>query len=93
MKLNRQQGLILDTSIHAGIRAPHYFHRDITNDRRVGFATVNAREVDTIGIRGVVDKIRQRVGYSRVYVTVDIDVLDPAFAPGKFCASGIVGIS
>ncbi|GJN75937.1 hypothetical protein PLICBS_010047 [Purpureocillium lilacinum] len=76
-----EEGLILDTSIHAGIRAPHYFHRDITNDRRVGFATVNAREVDTIGIRGVVDKIRQRVGDSRVYVTVDIDVLDPAFAP------------
>ncbi|UNI23118.1 Agmatinase [Purpureocillium takamizusanense] len=76
-----EEGLILDTSIHAGIRAPHYFHRDITNDRRVGFATVHAREVDTIGIRGVVDKIRRRVGDSRVYVTVDIDVLDPAFAP------------
>ncbi|QPH12474.1 hypothetical protein C2857_004671 [Epichloe festucae Fl1] len=76
-----EEGLILNNSIHAGIRAPHYHRRDLADDQRCGFATLNAREVDTLGIRGVIDRIRQRVGDSLVYVTVDIDVLDPAFAP------------
>ncbi len=34
------------------------------------------------GVRGVVAKILERVKDSPVYVSIDIDVLDPAFAPG-----------
>ncbi|RCI10003.1 hypothetical protein L249_8403 [Ophiocordyceps polyrhachis-furcata BCC 54312] len=76
-----EENLILNSSIHVGIRAPHYFRKDETNDKRCGFETITAREIDTIGIKGVVDKIRRRIADSSVYVTVDIDVLDPAFAP------------
>lgn len=36
-----------------------------------------------LGTSGVISRIRERVGDTKVYVTVDIDVLDPAFAPGK----------
>jgi agmatinase len=35
-----------------------------------------------IGTRGVIERIRARVEDRPVYVSVDIDVLDPAFAPG-----------
>ena len=52
------------------------------NDVRCGFATITARDLDTLGIRDVIDAIRARVGDSSVYISVDIDVLDPAFAPG-----------
>jgi len=38
--------------------------------------------MDDLGARGVVERIRARVGDRPVYVSVDIDVLDPAFAPG-----------
>jgi agmatinase len=38
--------------------------------------------MDDIGARGVVEQIRERVQERPVYVSVDIDVLDPAFAPG-----------
>ncbi|RDA89733.1 hypothetical protein CP533_6856 [Ophiocordyceps camponoti-saundersi (nom. inval.)] len=79
--LAHEENLILDSSIHVGIRAPHYFHRDEENDKRCGFETITARDIDIIGIKGVVQKIRNRVSDSSVYVTVDIDVLDPAFAP------------
>ncbi len=34
------------------------------------------------GVREVVDKLRQRLGNRPVYVSIDIDVLDPAHAPG-----------
>ncbi|GJN79323.1 hypothetical protein PLIIFM63780_002836 [Purpureocillium lilacinum] len=54
---------------------------DMENDRRCGFHTITARDLDKLGIQAVVDKIRQRVGDTNVYISVDIDVLDPAFAP------------
>lgn len=45
---------------------------------------VKARDIDRIGVSGVIEKIKERVAGSRVYISVDIDVLDPAFAPGDF---------
>ncbi|PHH63506.1 hypothetical protein CDD81_5787 [Ophiocordyceps australis] len=76
-----QQGLLTDTSIHAGLRARHFFRQDVTTDQQCGFSTVTARDIDKLGIQGVIGRIRERVGDGVVYVTVDIDVLDPAFAP------------
>lgn len=78
------QHLILNSSVHAGIRAPIIRRKgDLRNDLRCGFEIVTARAIDKLGVDGVVAKIRDRVGDSRVYISVDIDVLDPAFAPGK----------
>ena len=52
------------------------------NDVRCGFETINSREMDKSGAQGIIKKIRERVQDTKVYITVDIDVLDPAFAPG-----------
>lgn len=54
---------------------------DIRNDLRCGFEIVRARDIDRIGTAGVIQKIKDRVA-TKVYISVDIDVLDPAFAPG-----------
>lgn len=56
---------------------------DIRNDVRCGFDLITARAIDEVGTAGIVSQIRQRVGDSKVYISVDIDVLDPAYAPGK----------
>ncbi len=78
-----EEGL-LDRSgcLHVGIRGPLYSTRDLVEDGELGFRVVHSREVDDLGIRGVVEKVLDRVGDRPVYVSVDIDVLDPAFAPG-----------
>jgi agmatinase len=68
--------------LHVGIRGPLYAAADLTEDAGLGFQTVPAREMEHLGTRGVVERIRERVGDRPVYVSVDIDVLDPAFAPG-----------
>ncbi|KAL6719504.1 hypothetical protein ACLMJK_003744 [Lecanora helva] len=77
------QGLLAnDTNIHAGIRTTLSGLSDYDNDGYCGFEIVEAREIDTIGIEGIVKKIRDRVGMERpVYLSIDIDTLDPAFAP------------
>jgi hypothetical protein len=36
-----------------------------------------------LGISGVIEAIKKRVAGAKVYISVDIDVLDPAFAPGE----------
>ncbi|KAB5578358.1 arginase family protein [Coniochaeta sp. 2T2.1] len=82
LHIAHEEGLILNTSIHAGIRAPLIRRKgDIRNDKRCGFALITARDLDTLGTAGVISAIKRRVGNSKVYVSVDVDVMDPAYAP------------
>lgn len=84
LHIAHEEGLIRNTSIHAGIRAPVVRPKgDLRNDVRCGFQMIKARELDRIGVAGVIEKLKERVSGSKVYISVDIDVLDPAFAPGE----------
>ncbi|MER7074091.1 agmatinase [Terrabacter sp. NPDC000476] len=78
-----EEGLV-DRSgcLHVGTRGPLYSRQDLVDDRDLGFQVVPSVEMDDLGVRGVVERIRDRVGDRPVYLSVDIDVLDPAFAPG-----------
>lgn len=68
-----------DTNIHAGIRTTLSGPSDYENDGYCGFEIVEAREIDTIGTDGIIEKIRKRVGTENpVYLSIDIDTLDPA---------------
>ncbi|KAK3500820.1 hypothetical protein B0T13DRAFT_397543 [Neurospora crassa] len=82
LHIAHEEGLIHNTSIHAGTRGPIIMHSDRDNDKRCGFAVITARDIDKHGIDWIISTIKARVGNSRVYISVDIDVLDPAFAPG-----------
>src|SRR5215213_1541844 len=78
-----EEGLIdREASMHIGTRGPLYSTQDLGDDADLGFQIVPSVEMDDLGARGVVERIRARVGDRPVYVSVDIDVLDPAFAPG-----------
>ena len=78
-----EEGLLVeDHSIHIGIRGPVYDRMDLTDDARMGFQIIRAGDLDVIGNEAAVDTIRRRVGDLPVYLSIDIDVLDPAFAPG-----------
>ena len=78
-----EEGL-LDTEacLHVGSRGPLYSTADLADDATLGFAVVPSVEMDDLGARGVIERIRDRVGDRPVYASIDIDVLDPAFAPG-----------
>ncbi|KAI0164348.1 agmatinase 1 [Hypoxylon sp. FL1284] len=78
-----QEGLLAnDTNIHAGIRTTLSGPSDYENDGYCGFEIVEAREIDRVGADGVAARIVERVGTTRpVYLSLDIDTLDPAFAP------------
>lgn len=74
--------LALNSSAHVGIRNPLYAETDLIEDRELGFATVSAADLYQAGVDQAIDRLRSRVGNHPVYISVDIDVLDPAHAPG-----------
>jgi agmatinase len=55
---------------------------DLVDDARFGFEIVSAMDVLDQGRQAIADRIRNRLGDAPVYASIDIDVLDPAFAPG-----------
>jgi agmatinase len=78
-----EEGLLLpDRSVHLGIRGPLYDAADLDDDRRFGFSVIRAADLETMGLEEVVGRIRERTAGVPVYLSIDIDVLDPAFAPG-----------
>jgi agmatinase len=78
-----EEGLLLpEAGAHVGIRGPLYDPRDLEDDARLGFTIVSSAEMDDIGARGVAERVRARVQDAPVYLSIDIDVLDPAYAPG-----------
>lgn len=71
-----------DASMHVGIRGPLYSRDDLARDAELGFKVVHCDELQAQGIEHVVQRIRDRVGDQPLYLSIDIDVLDPAHAPG-----------
>ena len=71
-----------DASIHVGIRGPLYSPEDLANDAELGFKVVHCDELEAHGVEHVVKRIRDRVGDNPLYLSIDIDVLDPSHAPG-----------
>ncbi|CAK4074591.1 agmatinase [Vibrio sp. MarTm2] len=62
-------------SVQIGIRTE--YKRD-----EHGFNVINAMEANELSAEDIVARIRDIIGDKPVYVTFDIDCLDPAFAPG-----------
>ena len=78
-----EEGLLAnDRSVHVGIRGPLYSTQDLAQDAGMGFEIVTTMDVARRGVDDAIGRIRERVGETPVYLSVDIDVLDPAHAPG-----------
>jgi len=78
-----EEGLIdPERSLHVGIRGPLYAATDLEESTRLGYATVACTDYDRLGLVGVIQAMRERLGTGPVYVSVDIDVIDPGMAPG-----------
>jgi agmatinase len=67
--------------IQIGIRSP--VERDVFEwTLEQGVTVVPAQEVHEVGPQAIVERVAAVVGGANVYLSFDIDVLDPAFAPG-----------
>jgi agmatinase len=67
--------------VQVGIRGPMYGEDDFEFHRQHGITMIDIDQVRTGGIAATVDRVRAIVS-GPVYMTFDIDSVDPAFAPG-----------
>ena len=78
-----EEGLFVPhKSAHVGIRGSLYGTNDLAEDAAMGFQMINCLEVDRVGVPAIIERLREQIGDLPTYLSIDIDVLDPAFAPG-----------
>jgi agmatinase len=82
-RIASEEGLLdPEGCMHIGIRGGLFSATDMDDDRALGFSAVRCDEIHSIGVKGVVERMAARLADRPVYISIDIDVLDPAFAPG-----------
>ncbi len=78
-----EEGLIDTTAyLQIGIRGPTGGPQDYADALKLGARMITLDEFHSRALADVVAEVRQRVGNRPAYVTLDIDCVDPAFAPG-----------
>lgn len=78
-----EEGLLnADTCAHVGVRASFYDASDLETDIRVGFQIFPAHDLAERPLSDMIRDLHERVGDTAVYLSVDIDVLEPGLAPG-----------
>src|SRR5919199_4681360 len=78
-----EEGLLAqERSIQVGMRGSLYAMGDLEASRELGFELTTTDEIRRIGIEDTIRRIRERVEDAKVYVSFDVDFVDPAFAPG-----------
>lgn len=75
---------LIDTAayLQIGIRGPTAGPQDYIDAKQLGARMITFDEASERGTAAVVEEVRIRVGGRPAYVTLDIDCIDPAFAPG-----------
>jgi agmatinase len=78
-----EEGLI-DTkrAVQLGIRGSLYGSEDRGGARALGLHLIPTEELLTRGIDDALTEVRRRIGHGPVFLTFDIDFVDPGFAPG-----------
>lgn len=78
-----EEGLIDSAALcHVGTRGPLYSKNDLDEDAALGFGIVTSSDVFHKGVHEVIRVLHQRIGDRPLYISLDVDVLDPAHAPG-----------
>lgn len=80
------EGLIANgSSVHAGLRTRLSGDEpeDFVDDTQQGWTRIQTDDIDELGVKGIISSIMDRVGTEMpVYLSIDIDVIDPGMAPG-----------
>ncbi|KAI9728725.1 MAG: hypothetical protein M1828_002831 [Chrysothrix sp. TS-e1954] len=83
--LASKEGLVANGSVHAGLRTRLSGIQDNHEDDHQGWVRIasDAISYDELGPRGIVQKVMSTIGTEKpVYLSIDIDVIDPGLAPG-----------
>ena len=74
--------VLAENSIQIGMRGSVYSKDAYDDSTALGFKVITMSALREMGLRELMETVRKRVGQNKVFITFDIDVVDPAFAPG-----------
>jgi agmatinase len=78
-----EEGLVdVKHSIHVGTRGSLGTDQDLQETLDLGYGVVTTEEAREIGMAAVGQRVRDKVGDRKAFLSFDVDALDPAFAPG-----------
>jgi len=78
-----EEGLLAaNASVQAGMRGSVYAAGDLEGARELGFTVITAEELRTLTPEQYGERVKEKVGEKPVFMSFDVDFLDPAFAPG-----------
>ncbi len=85
------QSLDFHASVLIGTRAAE--PEELVNAKNVGLKIITPLDIAELGVRKVADIIQERIKDRRIYISIDLDCLDPSFAPGVSVPSpgGLLG--
>jgi guanidinopropionase len=82
-RIMNEEGLVIpDKVFQIGIRGHRETHDEDAPSIEAGYRIIEMDEFDEIGVKSVVKELQEKIGDSPVYITFDLDVLDPSIAPG-----------
>ncbi len=83
LRRGHEEGLVdAKRVIQIGLRGSRFDDNDIQYGYDVGYTIVTMDEYEDLGRAAVIEKIDEVLGEGPVYISLDIDGLDPAFLPG-----------
>jgi len=78
-----EEGLVdPERTVQIGLRGTLFSKDDHDWAREQGITQINMDDFERLGREGVENEIKRVVGNEDTYLTFDMDVLDPAYAPG-----------
>lgn len=83
MRRAHEEGLIDPArTVQLGLRGSRFVPEDIQYGHDAGFTVLTMDDYEDIGRAATIEKIRQTIGNGPMYITIDIDGLDPSYCPG-----------
>jgi agmatinase len=78
-----EEGVVVaKKSVQAGMRGSIYAASDLEEARELGFTVIASDELRALTPEEYAERVRERVGDTPVFISFDVDFLDPAYAPG-----------
>ncbi|MCE7741509.1 MAG: agmatinase [Candidatus Heimdallarchaeota archaeon] len=74
--------LLVDSSIQVGLRGSVYSSEHLEIPRKLGLEVLTTSDIKGMGLEETINAIKERVEGTKVFVSFDIDFVDPAYAPG-----------
>jgi agmatinase len=74
--------LLVENSIQVGLRGSIYSSEHLEIPKTLGLEVVTTEEIRDRGLDALIEQIKDRVGKTKVFLSFDIDFVDPAYAPG-----------